>query len=450
MPDSSPSPRPRAPRRWERFAVVGLAAVVAAVALLVLFTPDDTSPRSGPVDRAPEEIQASEEIQALLDTWAAAVRAADADTLRTLVDDRARPGFLDAELRRAAAVAQVPLSDWGYELGNAEPAPVPADVAARLGDAKAQTRTVYLRYAIEGIDAEPTRKPVTVVVVRRDDGWRLVDDEPGPGRVTWRGPWDFGPLVVEPVPQRSGGRSLVIGHPEQEELVDAIAREMEPAVGAVDRIWGTDWSRRAVVLVTSSHDEFTHQVGDRHNGAGIAAVAVSDAVDPRAGSATGQRIVFSPAAADRLDAEGLRTVLRHELTHIAARADTVDGSPLWMLEGYADYIGYLGADEEFDATAPTLTAAVTRNGTPAALPEDAEFTDERSLLAYETAWSLAAYTADDYGPARLTELYRRLARGPIDGAQLDAVLTDVLGTDTGTFVAAWGSWVDDRLAASTR
>ncbi|MEZ5154142.1 hypothetical protein [Rhodococcus zopfii] len=448
MPESSPSTRASAPRSWERLAVVGLAVVVALVALLVLFTPDEATPDSGQADTEHADT-AHDEIQALLDTWAVAVRTDDADTLRTLVDEHARPGLLDAELRRAAALSQVPLADWGYEL-SPEIAPVSADVAARLGRAEAQTRTVYLRYAIDGIDTQSTRKPVTVVVVRRDDGWYLVDDEPGPGRVTWRGPWDFGPLVVESVAQRSGGRSLVIGHPEQQALVDAIAGEMESAVDAVDQVWGADWSRRGLVLVTASHDEFTQQVGDRHNGAAIAAVAVSDVVDPRAGSVTGQRIVFSPAAGDRLTAEGLRTVLRHELTHIAARAHTVDGSPLWMLEGYADYVGYRGADGEFGRTAPTLTDTVTRNGAPAALPGDTEFAGERSLLAYETAWSLAAYIADDYGPVRLTELYRRLARGPVDGAELDAALMEVLGADTGAFVAAWGSWVDSRLGSHAR
>ncbi|WP_068165086.1 hypothetical protein [Rhodococcus phenolicus] len=444
MPGSSPSTRQSAPRRWERLATVGLAGVVAVVTLLVLFAPEAANPEPGAAD--PQR----DELQSLLDTWAAAVRSADPDTLRTVLDEQARPGLLDAELRRADALSRVPLADWGYELSPDPAAPVAPGIAARLGSAEAQTRSVYLRYAIDGIDPGPTRKPVTVVVVRRDDGWHLVDDEPGPGRDTWRGPWDFGPLVVEPVDRPAGTRSLVIGHPEQKDLIDAIAREMESAVDAVDQVWGEDWSRRGLVLVTASHDEFTQQVGDRHNGDGIAAVAVSDAVDPRAGSVTGQRIVFSPAAGDRLTDDGLRTVLRHELTHVAARAHTVDGSPLWMLEGYADYIGYRGTDQDLRRTAPTLADTVSRDGTPAALPDDAEFTGERSLLAYETAWSLAAYTADDYGPARLTELYRRLARGPIEGAGLDAALGDVLGTDTGTFVAAWGSWVDARLAVPAR
>lgn len=446
MPESSPSTR-RA-RRWERLAVAGFVAVVAAVVPLVLFVPDDGT-TSGPGSVATQR----DAVQALLDTWAVAVRTGDADTMGDLVDEQARPGFLGAELSRSAALSQVPLADWGYEL-SAEPATsAPPDVASRLGAAQAQTHTAYLRYAIGGIDTEPTRKPVAVVVVRRADGWHLVDDEPGGGRETWRGPWDFGPLVVETVEPvdsggpRPGGTSLVIGHPEQEPLIDAITGEMRSAVAAVDQVWGQEWARSSLVLVTASHDEFTHQVGDRYNGDGVAAVAVSDAVDPGAGRATGQRIVFSPASGDRLTEDGLRAVLRHELTHIAARADTVDGSPLWMLEGYADYIGYRGADEDFRRTAPTLTDTVTRSGTPSTLPDDAEFAGERSVLAYEKAWSIAAYTADNYGSERLTELYRRLAHGPVDGPGLDAALTDVLGADTDAFVATWGQWIDRRLGA---
>ncbi|MFZ2530519.1 MAG: hypothetical protein WAX14_23180 [Rhodococcus sp. (in: high G+C Gram-positive bacteria)] len=454
MPESSPSTR-RA-RRWERLAVAGFAAVVAAVVPLVLFVPDDSTASEPESESVATQ---RDEVQTLLDTWAIAVRTGDVDAMGDLVDDQARPGFLEAELSRSAALSQVPLVDWGYEL-SAEPATsAPPDVVARLGADQAQTHTAYLRYAIEGIDAESTRKPVAVVVVRRDDGWRLVDDEPGGGRDTWRGPWDFGPLVVETVEPvesvapvesgglRPGGTSLVIGHPEQEQLIDAIAGEMRSAVDAVDQVWGQEWARSSLVLVTASHDEFTHQVGDRYNGDGVAAVAVSDAVDPDAGRATGQRIVFSPATGDRLTEDGLRAVLRHELTHIAARAHTVDGSPLWILEGYADYIGYRGTDEDFRRTAPTLSDTVTRTGIPSALPDDAEFAGDRSVLAYEKAWSIAAYTADNYGSERLTELYRRLAHGPVDEPGLDAALTDVLGADTDAFVATWGRWIDRRLGA---
>lgn len=94
--------------------------------------------------------------------------------------------------------------------------------------------------------------------------------------------------------------------------------------------------------VAGSQDEFTALVGPNHDGRDIAAVAISDAVDPDAATVTGQRIVFSPASADRLTEITRRAILRHELIHVAARAETVDRSPMWVLEGYAEYAAYRG------------------------------------------------------------------------------------------------------------
>ncbi|AKE90415.1 hypothetical protein AAI421_06210 [Rhodococcus aetherivorans] len=439
MPAPDSSRRPPGSRRWERLGVAGLIVAVVAVGLTLAFTPDDE----------PAEPASRTAVQGLLDTWSRAVRSADRAALAALVDPQARPGLLDAEVRRAEALAALPLADFGYELGQDPGTDVTDDVGARLGADEARAHTVLLRYAVEGIDDEPTRKPVTLLLARRGEQWRLVDDRPLPGAetTTWRGPWDYGPLLVRAVDTGAGGRSLVVGHPEHSFLVSDIAGELEAAVEAVDAAWGTEWPRRALVLVTASHDEFTAQVGSRYNGAEIAAVAVSDAVDHERGETTGQRIVFSPAAGQRLDAAGLRAILRHELTHVAARTDTVDGSPLWILEGYADYVGYRNADGALGVIAPTLAAAVAERGAPTALPADADFAGDGARLAYESAWSIATFVAGEFGGDRLTALYRRLATGPVEAAELDAALGDVLGADAEQFVARWQTWLEAQVPA---
>ncbi|MDX5311621.1 MAG: hypothetical protein LPK23_09670, partial [Rhodococcus sp. (in: high G+C Gram-positive bacteria)] len=163
--------------------------------------------------------------------------------------------------------------------------------------------------------------------------------------------------------------------------------------------------------------------------------------------ATGQRIVFSPAAEQRLDEAGLRAILRHELTHVAARTDTVDGSPLWILEGYADYVGYRGTGGDLAAIAPTLAAVVAERGAPSTLPADAEFAGDGARLAYESAWSIAAFVAEEFGSERLTALYRRLSAGPADTRELDAALGDVLGVDADQLVDRWGSRLERQVPA---
>ncbi len=421
-----------------------LAVVTAGVLLVV-----------APADSADADRSTRTELQSLIDRWADGVRNADRDALASVIDPAA-PALLAAETARAEALAALPLADFGYELGPEPDLDVPATLGAAYGTDGVRAHIVYLRYAVDGIDDEPTRRPVTALFVERAGGWLLADDAPEiPGAVTWRGPWDHGRLHVVEVPT-SGGRSLVLGPPDRRDLIEAAALELESAVDAVSEVWGDDWPRRALVVATGSREEFTHQVGSNHDGEEIAAVAVSDAVRPGSTIATGQRIVFAPNAAERLSRAGLRAVLRHELVHIAARTETVDGSPLWLLEGYADYIGYRGTGSTSDGVtaddlrriAPTLVAEMRENGPPDGLPADAEFTAaEGARAAYETAWSVAAFTADEFGEDTLTSLYRELAAGPVDPDGVDDALRKVVDIGTDDYVSRWGDWVTQRLAA---
>lgn len=388
--------------------------------------------------------------QKVLDEWARALRTGDTAALPDLFDPAADSAFLDAEVRRATNLAQVPLSEFGYDIGFDPEQSVPSEFADALGASDVWAPTVYLRYAIAGVDAQPTRKPVALVLARRGDDWKLVSDSgvPGSDRETWRGPWDFGPVITRTVPGVDGRSSIVLGHPGQSQMVDAVADDLGDAVGHVTEVWGDDWSRRAVVLVAGSQDEFESLVGASHSGSDIAAVSVSDAVDHRSRTASGQRIVFSPEAANRLTDFTRVAVLRHELTHVAARPVTEDGSPMWILEGYADYVGYRGVEATFGAIAPTLAASVAANGPPTALPADEDFRagGDTARRAYEASWSLAAYVASEYGEARLGELYRKLAQGRTTDAQLDDRLRDVLGVSAHDFAKSWGGWVADQLA----
>ncbi|MFF0817007.1 hypothetical protein ACFYVR_17890 [Rhodococcus sp. NPDC003318] len=388
-------------------------------------------------------------VQDLLDRWAAATRAGDQAALAALFDPAAMPEFLPSEIRRAANLGGVPLSDWGYEIGTGPETPVPSDLAEQLQATDVWAPQVYLRYAIAGADQGSTRKPVSLVVARRGDTWTLVSDRPLPeyDRRTWRGPWDFGPVVARSV--RTGETaSVVLGHPGQQQWIEAIATELATAVPTVSEVWGDDWSRRAVVIVTADQDEFTEQVGGQHSGSDIAAVAVSDAVTPGSGTVTGQRIVFSPSAGERLTEASRRAVLRHELTHVATRATTTDGSPMWMLEGFADYVGHRGSGEDVRSVAPTVSAAVDLHGPPVRLPSDADFAagGERALAAYESAWSVAAFVADRFGEDRLRALYRELSTGPVDADVVDERVRSVLGVSTRDLIGQWGAWFVDRIA----
>ncbi len=396
----------------------------------------------------PFEQARREGVQDLLNRWAKAVRSGDDAALAALFDAGAAPEFLAAEVRRSRNLAGVPLADWGYEIGSGPETPVPGDIAERLQATDVWAPHVLLRYGIAGADTASTRKPVSLVVARRGEEWKLVSDGALPqyDRSTWRGPWDFGPVVARSVPT-DGGVSVVLGHPWQQDRVDAIAAELVTAVPAVTEVWGPQWPRRALVLVTAGQEEFTEQVGHQHSGSDIAAVAVSDAVTPGSDTVTGQRIVFSPTAGERLTEASRRAVLRHELTHVAARSTTVDGSPMWVLEGFADYVGHRGSGSDVVDVAPTVSAAVVAHGPPVRLPSDDDFGagGERSLAAYESAWTVAEFVADRFGEESLRSMYGELSTGPADQATVEERIRSSIGVPAQELIGQWGSWLSDNV-----
>ncbi|WP_308163041.1 hypothetical protein [Nocardia alni] len=260
----------------------------------------------------------------------------------------------------------------------------------------------------------------------------------------------YGPVVTQEVSQDDGRLSVVLGHPYQRADVDTLAGDIGSAVTAVTQLWGTDWARAAVVAVASSPAEFaalTHATGNVSDQ--VSAASVSDPFVPGA-RPTGQRVVFSADAGRRLGADGLRDTLRHELTHVAARAVTVDGSPLWTLEGFAEYSAHRGENRTFAQLAPVLTADARAGELPAELPPDSAFAPgpaNDATLAYEAGWSANAFVADQYGQHTVVELYRRMATGPKDGPAVDAALHDTLGLNQADFVTRWREWIKSRAGA---
>ncbi|MBF6177114.1 peptidase MA family metallohydrolase [Nocardia otitidiscaviarum] len=259
----------------------------------------------------------------------------------------------------------------------------------------------------------------------------------------------YGEVVSETVALRDGQAGIVLGHPAQRDAIDILAAELDDATAAVTALWGTDWSRAPVVVIATSPSEFaglTNTVGEVP--AEVAAVTVADPFRPGS-RPTGQRVVFGPESGDRLGPDGLRSVLRHELTHIATRAVTVDGSPQWMLEGFAEYAAHRGGDRTAAEIAPTLAARARAGELPRDLPTDAVFAPSsgQAASAYEQAWSACAFIADEFGDSTLVNLYRSLATGPKNVAAVDDILRDTLGTPREGFLARWRSWIVTRTAA---
>ncbi len=230
-----------------------------------------------------------------------------------------------------------------------------------------------------------------------------------------------------------GDRSLRLtdlGGPQSQTLLTRVAGNIGGAVDAVEAFWGRDWPRDIDVVVTGSQQQFEAQAGGgpAAQWSDIAAIAVADRVDPPRRIAIGQRNVFAPGAARKVD-QALRIVLSHELFHYAARADTAVDAPRWLTEGVADYV----------ARPRTPLPEVTP--LPTALPSDADLAapgPQRSQ-AYDRAWWFARFVADTHGTTALHALYRAACGDR--HTDLPTAVHDVLGTDMAGALADWQQWL---------
>lgn len=217
-----------------------------------------------------------------------------------------------------------------------------------------------------------------------------------------------------------GGRTatlIAVGGPDSAALTRRIADELGPATEAVTAFWGQEWRRDIVVAVAASDAQF----------AALAAPTPGAPTTDIAAVTTADRILFAPGAAG-MTAPSLRIVLRHELFHYAARADTAPDAPRWLTEGVADYV------------ARPAPAAPPGAGVPARLPTDTDLDTAGPVrsLAYDQAWLFSRYVADRYGIAALRTLYlRACGQGHPDVA---TAVRDTLGESLPEVEAGWQAW----------
>ncbi|ULE32105.1 peptidase [Mycobacterium sp. IDR2000157661] len=191
-------------------------------------------------------------------------------------------------------------------------------------------------------------------------------------------------------------------------LLDRVVAELPAAAAAVTAFWGAHWPRQVTIVAAATDQQFAAVGGgDLHTAA----------------TTTAERIVFAPGATRMSDA-ALRTVVRHELFHYAARAATAADAPRWLTEGVADFVAR-------PAAAPPDAALL-------ALPTDAEMSGPDRSLAYDRAWWFARFVADRYGTAALRDFYvRACGQGHPD---VSTAALDTLGAEPATLLAQWRQW----------
>ncbi|MBT2908175.1 hypothetical protein, partial [Streptomyces sp. McG8] len=327
----------------------------AAVAALCLLLAALVGCGGGPAVDA-----ARAEVQSLLNRRAEAVLDRDAAAF-------ARTGTRDGFDNLRA----VPLADWSYRLTALD----------RTGDHA--TAAADLSYRVDGHDRSPVVTARTLSLSRDRDGhWSVESDRPA--EKSGQQLWDQGRAQAV-----RGEHSLVLGVGQSEETLRDYAALADRAVPAVSDAWRSAWDRGVVVLVPQTLEDMAGLLGSPPSSyRGIAAVTTgATGGGPRAPA---DRVIVNPDAFGLLGDSGRQVVLTHETAHVATRAHTSAATPLWLSEGYADWVGYRGSGRTAAEAAPELAHAVGRGEVPDALPEDGDFGftgDAEGLArAYEGSW----------------------------------------------------------------
>ncbi|MFH8803615.1 hypothetical protein ACH4F6_29075 [Streptomyces sp. NPDC017936] len=359
------------------------------------------------------------EVQRLLDRRAAAVLAHDEAGYAATGD---RAGY--------TRLRAVPLAAWSYRV----------TALHRSGDTA--TADAELSYRIEGYDRAPVTTARTVRLTRDPDGrWSVASERPG--EKTGEQAWDQGAVTAV-----RGAHSLVLGVGQTDARLRDFADLADRAVPAVSRAWGTDWAGRVVLLVPQSLDGMAALLGSPASSyRGIAAVTTGETGG--AARTPADRIIVNPDAYGLLGPLGQQVVLTHETTHVATRAHTNAATPLWLSEGYADWVGYRGTGRTARQAAPELGNALARGQAPQALPTDDDFgfsgDATRLARAYEGGWLACRMIAERWGEERLEAFYRAVGEhGERDGA-VEGAMGSVLGTTPADFTAEWRRYLRDQL-----
>ena len=445
---TQPPTRARRPGRARTVLLLVLAGILSLGAGAAIGQATQPAPPSVPVavPSAPTSAlrttpdaaeQRAMSLTSLLAARSKAVLGRDKDAWLATVDPQASD-FLAKQAQAFDNLRDVKFSAFGYEFAGVAPSLTDDRREALGGDA--WVARVVATYRLADVHRAPTQSDVFFTSVQRDGRWYIAADTDGQSTPQ---PWDLGRVRVV-----RGDHVLALGTADAEDLA-SYADQGDAAVKRVSKVWGTRWPQSAVLVVPRNEDEMGKLLGRSDGLDQIAAVTTGEIAG--SDSAGSDRVVINPSAFSKLGAAGRRVVLTHEMTHVAVRASTTVSVPIWLSEGFADYVGYQGVELARRTVAADVLALVRQGEGPTQLPTAEDFDPAQTTIApsYSAAWLACSLIADRYGQAKLVALYRTAASNPSDDP--DTALTQafktVLGTSDRAFATSWLAYLKTLAAA---
>jgi hypothetical protein len=437
--------RQLAPNLLSRMMVAGLILAAVLVAAGVAFVWGDDAkkgaslPTPHPTGQQTNNAVAGQRagIADLLARRGKAIRDHDKAAFLALIDPTAEQ-FRIEQSQLFDRLVHVPFSDWSYVLAGEGPA-LPKNRSVQLPKGSSIAR-VRLDYQLAGSDSQVEREQY-LTVVPRGGQWLLAgnDDATASGLKTESDIWDLGPVRVV-----HGKESLVLGDAPMKEL-QSLAAEADRGVHDVGVVWRRPWSHHPVIVFPQSQSDMATLIGN--DGKGLSQIAAVTTGSFESGLSRGDRVVVNPSAWRTLGSLGRRVVLAHEITHLATRAITVDDVPIWLSEGFADYVAYQAVQVPTNVVAGDVLDDVRKGKGPKNLPQDADFDAARGDIAaaYEGAWLACRMIAERYGEKRLIALYVSYANSKSvpESGQIKATL-DISESQ---LVKQWRAYLGARASA---
>lgn len=354
-----------------------------------------------------------------------AAAAATVATLQDDIDDPAAAAELGADDAAAELLAAIARNVAALRLTDVTLAYV-TETGTTAGD-DAWDGLVAVTWRIDGFDRASARAEVPVSFA---DGGRTIA---AVGADATQLPlWLTGPVVVRRVP----GAIVVAAGAASD--IGTYARRARRAVAATGPLLGR--GDGLVVEVPADGDQLHRALGaDRGTYDAIAAVTAP--VDGSTAPRSPVHVFVNRSVYDGLDPVAAQVVMTHEAVHAVTGAALVQDAPLWLVEGFADFVALRDVTLPVSRTAAQVIRQVRKDGVPDALPADSDFDPGASHLGtlYEAAWQVAVTLAERGGADELVAFYRDV----LDGTALDVALREHFGWTEARLTAAWRS----RLAA---
>lgn len=363
-------------------------------------------------------------VKAVLDARAAAVTSGDAAAYLSTVDP------IDPRSRKAQAqvftrLQQLSWSVWNYTINDV------TLVDSVEGQSQPHlTAQVRLDYKLGEIDTATAQASEQIDLIARNGTWYVTKEE------STRNPllWQVADLTVLHQDQM-----LVIGiGPVPVSELKLMGQSEAAALNAVQRVISPSRVRRAVII-EPANSAMLGTLLDRpaDSLSQIAAVTTTGTGDGRAGA---DRVWINRQPYLGLAQVGQEIVLRHETTHLVMRAASTSTTPMWLEEGFAEFIGYHNSGVPLSVAAGDVLGPVANGQIPSALPAADVFDGSRPNLgvAYHQAWTACLWLAEQLGTAGLVTFYDQVAAGTASDPEsnVDAALAQVGLTRT-QLIAGW-------------